>query len=80
MKEKEKIVWFRFQPTKETLLPIVLGLLAILFSVLMNYTDSVGLRMLLRSICQMGIVGVIIPLVYCTNDIYHNDQLFSRLL
>lgn len=73
MKDKKNVAWFQLCPSKETIPPLVLGSLAILFSVLMNYTESQGWRLFLRSICQMGIVGVILPLLILS----HKGELYQ---
>lgn len=64
MSKVKKVTLFKFIPTKETIFAMALGSVAVLLSVLMGITEVKGLRMFLRSICQMGIVGVILPLWY----------------
>jgi len=64
MSKVKEATWFKFRPTEETIMAIVLGSLSILLSVIMGMVEIKGLRMFFRSICQMGIIGVIIPLLY----------------
>ncbi len=72
MNKDKKVIWLKLEPTKETLVAMLLGILSIFFSVLMGTAESNELRMFLRSICQMGIIGTILPLwfLYKKGEIY----------
>lgn len=67
MNKIKKVKWFIFKPTKETIFTMVLGIVSILLSILMGITEIKGLKMFLRSFCQMGLIGVILPLWYLSN-------------
>jgi hypothetical protein len=72
MSKTKKVAWFKFEPTKETSFAITLGTIAILLSIWMGMAHSNFWRMFLRSVCQMGITGVILPIwfLYKKGELY----------
>jgi hypothetical protein len=58
-----KIIEFKFEPNRYTLLAIILGIFSIGLSFLLNYSKNEIIWIISRDILQISIIGVIIPFV-----------------
>ncbi len=75
LEEEHKGKWFKFLPTRDTLIALFCGILVVLLSVAMNYGEY-GFQIFLRDYLMIAILGIIFPVYYF---LIHEKESLSSL-